>query len=307
MQRPNLFDLLLFTATVSSIFLGFIIGYITKKTILFKKKERHFLKLIEEERKAKLAAQEQIKARDEFLSITSHELKTPLTTIILRIQSTLDSILNQSLANFSGERLVESLNIAQQQTRRLQLLIKDLLNFSLITTGKMDLDLKAENLTNVVKETLKRFDDHITLAGCQLKADLNGDINGMWDQVRIEQAVSNLLTNAIKYGQGGAIEVKVEKHSSWAKIMVSDNGIGIDPSKQKIIFERFQRGTKDGKYQGLGVGLFIAKQITQAHGGRINVKSKLGSGSKFTIELPIKEAPVVKESKFTSLPKPAQV
>lgn len=307
MQHPNLPDIILFTASFCSILLGFILGFSLKKTILFKKKERHFLKLIEEEKNAKLAAQEQIKARDEFLSITSHELKTPLTTIILRIQSTLDSILNQSLASFSGERLVESLNIAQQQTRRLQLLIKDLLNFSLITTGKMDLDLKGENLNTIIKETLKRFDDHITLAGCQLKADLNGDIIGLWDQVRIEQAVSNLLTNAIKYGQGGLIEVKVEKHGDWAKISVSDNGIGIDPGKQKIIFERFQRGTQDGQYQGLGVGLFIAKQITQAHGGRINVKSKLGKGSKFTMELPIKEAPIVKESKYTSLPKPAQV
>lgn len=284
-------DLLVIGITITSIIAGFMIGMFTKQKVLLKKRENQLKEIIAKERKAKEEAEDAIRARDEFLSIATHELKTPLTTIILRIQSTLDSILNQSLANFSGEKLVSSLNIAHDQTRRLQNLIKDLLNFSLITTGKLDLELKEENLGEFVKSVVGRFEDHLTLAGCSLKLEVNEEIKGLWDQVRLDQAISNLLTNAIKYGQASPIEVIVSKDGDKAKITVADNGIGIDPKLQNTIFERFKRGTTDGKFQGLGVGLFIVKQIVEAHGGKVYVKSKLGHGSKFTIELPIKKQP----------------
>lgn len=282
-------DLFVIGITATSILAGFLIGIFTKQQILLRKRENQLKEIITSERKAKEEAQEAIRARDEFLSIASHELKTPLTTIILRIQSTLDSILNQSLASFSGEKLVSSLNIAHDQTRRLQNLIKDLLNFSLITTGKLHLELKEENLTELVKSVVNRFEDHLTLAGCSLKLDAGEDIKGLWDQVRLDQAFSNLLTNSIKYGEGSPIEITVVKDGDKAKITVADKGIGIDPRLQKTIFERFKRGTTDGKFQGLGVGLFIVKQIIEAHGGKVYVKSKLGDGSKFTLELPIRK------------------
>lgn len=286
---PQSMDLLVIGITVASILAGFIIGVFTKQQILLKKRENQLKEIIQKERQAKEEAQNAIRARDEFLSIASHELKTPLTTIILRIQSTLDSILNQSLASFSGEKLVSSLNVAHDQTRRLQNLIKDLLNFSLITTGKLQLELKEDNLTTLVKGVLNRFEDHLALAGCSVKLEATQDIQGLWDQVRLDQAVSNLLTNSIKYGEGSPIEISVFKEDDKAKITIVDKGIGIDPKLQKKIFERFKRGTHEAKFQGLGVGLFIVKQIIEAHGGKIFVKSKLGEGSKFTIELPIRK------------------
>ena len=273
-------DLLVIGLTASSIIAGFLIGVFTKQRVLLKKREDQLKEIIQKERKAREEAEDAIRARDEFLQIASHELKTPLTTIILRIQSTLDSILNQSLANFSGEKLVSSLNIAHDQTRRLQNLIKDLLNFSLITTGKLELELKEENLTEFIKSAVNRFEDHLTVAGSSLKLEATEDIRGLWDQVRLDQAFSNLLTNSIKYGEGSPIEVTVKKEGDKAKITVADSGIGIDPKLQKMVFERFKRGTTDGKFQGLGVGLFIVKQIVEAHGGKIYVKSKLGEGSK---------------------------
>lgn len=293
-------DLLVIGITVCSILAGFLIGIFSKQQVLLKKRESQLKEIIQSERKAKEEAQEAIRARDEFLSIASHELKTPLTTIILRIQSTLDSILNQSLANFSGEKLVSSLNIAHEQTRRLQSLIKDLLNFSLITTGKLELELKEDNLTDHVKSVIDRFEDHLTIAGSSLKLEANEEIRGLWDQVRLDQAISNLLTNAIKYGEGSPIEIEVKKEGEKAKITISDKGIGIDPRLQKTVFERFKRGTSDLKFQGLGIGLFIVKQIVEAHGGKIYVKSKLGHGSKFTIELPIR-----KGENLPALPQPA--
>lgn len=296
-------DLFVILITVTSIIAGFLIGIFTKQQVLLKKRENQLKEIIQKEREARKEAEDAIRARDEFLSIASHELKTPLTTIILRIQSTLDSILNQSLANFSGEKLVSSLNIAHEQTRRLQSLIKDLLNFSLITTGKLELELKEDDLTAAVKSVVTRFEDHLAIAGSSLKLEATDQIRGLWDQVRLDQAMSNLLTNAIKYGEGSPIEITVRKDGEKAKITVADKGIGIDPNVQKAIFERFKRGTKDGKFQGLGVGLFIVKQIVEAHGGKIYVKSKLGEGSKFTIELPIiKSNPQVLEEIKPQLP-----
>lgn len=296
-------DLLVIGITVTSIIAGFLIGIFTKQQVLLKKRETQLKEIIQKEREARKEAEEAIRARDEFLQIATHELKTPLTTIILRIQSTLDSILNQSLANFSGEKLVSSLNIAHEQTRRLQRLIKDLLNFSLITTGKLELELKEDDLTAAVKSVVTRFEDHLAIAGSSLKVEANEEIKGLWDQVRLDQAISNLLTNSIKYGEGSPIEISIKKDGDKAKITIADKGIGIDPSVQKTIFERFKRGTTDGKFQGLGVGLFIVKQIVEAHGGKVYVKSKLGEGSKFTIELPIiKSNPQVLEEIKPQLP-----
>ena len=293
----QIMDLLVIGITVVSIIAGFFIGVFTKQQVLLRKRELQLKGIIQKEREARKEAEEAIRARDEFLSIASHELKTPLTTIILRIQSTLDSILNQSLANFSGERLVSSLNIAHEQTRRLQSLIKDLLNFSLITTGKLQLELKEDDLSSVVKSVATRFEDHVTIAGASLKVEADAQIIGLWDQVRLDQAISNLLTNALKYGQGSPVELIVKKDSDRAKITVSDGGIGIDQNMQKAIFERFKRGTKDGKFQGLGIGLFIVKQIAEAHGGKVYVKSRFGEGSKFTLELPVISKPKTDEIK----------
>jgi signal transduction histidine kinase len=188
----------IFITAIIFLLLGFGVGLLTKRKILLKQKESEFKKIIENERKAKQAAEDAITARDEFLAIAAHELKTPLTTIILRLQVTLDTILNQSLANFSGEQTVASLSIAQEQTRRLQSLIKDLLNFSLITTGKLDLELKKSNLEEIVKSTLERHEDHLKGGGNDINFKSDGVIEGYWDQIRLEQAISNLLTNAIK-------------------------------------------------------------------------------------------------------------
>lgn len=241
-----------------------------------------------EEKKARQLAEEAVRARDEFLSIASHELKTPLTTVIIKLQTTLRNILSQSLANFSGEKLVASLTIAEEQSQRLAKLIADLLNVSLISTGKINLELKRADLNNIVVSVLSHFDEHIKAAGTTLSTIIDKPVIGLWDQVRIEQAVSNLLTNALNYGEGKPVRVAVQQNGNIAFISVTDGGVGIKPADQKVIFQRFKRvNVKDNN--GLGIGLFIVEQIAKAHGGDVQVVSSPGKGAMFTLRLPIRE------------------
>ncbi len=247
----------------------------------------HRQKILKREQKARLTAEEAVRARDEFLSIASHELKTPLSTILLQLQSTLRHILTQSLADFSGEKLVKSLTIAELQSKRLASLIKDLLNVSLISTGKIELDKEHADLTELVSSLVDRMNDQAELAKTPLSLKVHGPIDVHIDVVRIEQCITNLITNAIKFGNKKPIDIEVKKHRSNATITVTDQGVGIDKDLQELIFERFRRANSDEKIKGLGIGLFIAKRIAIAHGGDVSVSSKPSKGSTFTVTLPV--------------------
>lgn len=247
-------------------------------------------KSFENEKKARALAEKAVIERDEFLSIASHELKTPLTTVILQLQSTLRRISTQSLADFSGEALLNSLQIAEKQTQSLTLLINDLLNVSLTSSGKLTLAKERVNLTKLTRNLIARFEEEIALAGCSIITKTSdNNIVGFWDPVRIEQAISNLLTNALKYSPGKTITIKISKQNSFANVSVTDRGTGIEAIYLKEIFEPFKRADSTGTKKGLGVGLYIAKQIASAHGGNILVTSKIKRGSTFTLQLPLLE------------------
>lgn len=235
-----------------------------------------------------LVAQEEIKARDEFLSIASHELKTPLTSMLLQLQAALHNIRNVSLANFSVEKLLKMLESAQQQTNRLSKMINDLLNVSLITTKKLDLEFEEVDLAKVTKEVAESFSEKLQREGYILYLDNPKAVIGHWDKVRIEQAVTNLVSNAIKYGGKKPIEIRVTNSDGTGKIYVRDQGIGIPVAQREKIFALFERAAPAGKYQGLGVGLYITNQIVKAHQGTIKVDSREEVGSTFMIELPLR-------------------
>ena len=256
-----------------------------------KKQEKLFsVKFIELHRDLKKASDE-IKARDEFLSITSHELRTPLTTMLLKLHNMLNTVKNVSLANFSVESLMRVLENAETQIKVLTTMINDLLNVSMITTGRMNLFKEQADLADITRQVLENFSEMLEKEGYKVKLENKGPVVGYWDKGRVEQAVTNLVSNAIKYGRGQPIDIKVFNHGGFGKFVIRDRGIGISKTEYKFLFHLFRRieSREVEKKKGLGVGLYITNQIVQSHGGKIKVSSIPKVGSTFTMELPVEE------------------
>jgi two-component system, sensor histidine kinase and response regulator len=255
--------------------------------------ERHAgeLERTVEERTGEL--QEAIQARDEFLSIASHELKTPLTSLVAHLQMLLRSL--QRGQQPPIEQLERRLQAAEQASKRLVKLINGLLDVSRISAGRLELELEAVDLAEVTREVVGRFEQELAEGGCLLELGLEGAAGkavGRWDRFRIEQVVTNLLANAIKYGPGKPIEVRVEVDGGKARLVVRDRGIGIAPEQVERIFGQFERAVSARHYGGMGLGLFIVRQIVEAHGGEIRVDSEPDAGSTFTVELPVEQSAV---------------
>jgi signal transduction histidine kinase/CHASE3 domain sensor protein len=227
---------------------------------------------------------EAVGARDDFLSIASHELKTPVTTLQLQIQSLLRRA--EVDASPAAQASVERLAAADRQVIRLTKLINELLDISRITGKGLELELEPVDLVAVVRDVVARNDDELKRARCEIRLELEPSPSGEWDRMRIEQIVTNLLSNAIKYGAGRPVEIRVDGDENAARLIVRDQGIGIRPEHQARIFERFERAVSKSDYGGFGLGLWIVRQIVDAHGGEIHVTSTPGEGSVFTVELP---------------------
>jgi signal transduction histidine kinase len=227
-------------------------------------------------------AQDAIHLRDDFLSVAGHELRTPLTALQLQLMAVVKFLEDARPVAEIRPRADK----AARSLCRVNTLVDQLLDISRISAGKLTLERTTFDLAEAVKEIIDRSGEEVARAACPVAFSASGVVLGEWDRVRIEQIVTNLLGNAIKYGQGKPIEVAVDGEGDRARVRVKDFGIGISPADQERIFQRFERAVSSRHFGGLGLGLWVSRQLVEAHGGTIRVQSVPDQGAEFEVELP---------------------
>jgi signal transduction histidine kinase len=234
-----------------------------------------------------------VRLRDEFLSVASHELKTPLTPLQIKLQA-----LRRSLSAPGGpgrvgtDHVVRELTQAEAQLKRIHTLVDDLLDVSRLARGRLALRLEDVDLSALARNIVSELAPLAQRAGCRVEVEAPSAVVGRWDWMRLGQVASNLLSNALKYGAGLPVHVSVGQRGGRALLQVRDGGIGIAAGDLPRIWGRFERAVSDRHYGGLGLGLYITRQLVESHGGHIGVESAgEGQGATFTVELPLAGPP----------------
>jgi signal transduction histidine kinase len=205
-----------------------------------------------------------------------------LTSLLMHIWS-----MQRALSEGRPTNLSDRLEKLARSGVRLEKLIEQLLDVSRITAGRLRLEPEPFDLVELIQEVVARFNDESARARTPVSVCGIDHLRGLWDRSRIDQVVTNLLSNAIKYGKGKPIEIEVRAADGVVLVRVTDHGIGIDPAQHARLFSRFERAVSAREYGGLGLGLWIVRQIIEASGGEIGVESASSSGSTFTFQLPL--------------------
>lgn len=242
--------------------------------------------LLEQLQKTQVELEKAMELRDQFISVVAHELRTPLNTLNLELYARRTYLERGDYAEFSPERIAEMVESDERQLKRLIRLINDMTDLSRIKSGQLSIQRKRFDITALLRRVINLFSAQTALAKCAVnfKGEPGVVINA--DEFRIEQAFTNLLTNAIRHCDGKPIEIQVQELAGMVSISVRDFGLGIKCEEQQRIFKLFERGSHERPGSGLGLGLFIANTIVAAHDGRIEVDSTPGEGAMFTIFLP---------------------
>jgi predicted ATPase/signal transduction histidine kinase len=244
--------------------------------------------LLAKEQKAREAAEEArelAEAAERRLTFLAHELRSPLASVVLRLGSLIMAA--EQGQSVPSDTLMPGLNGLKRLIDRLTVLIDSLLDLSRMQRGQLLLAREPIDLVAVAQDVAARLGEQVQLAACPVTVEAQGPVIGRWDRLRLEQVVTNLLTNAFKYGAGKPVRVAVTASAGQARLSVIDQGIGISLTDQQRIFEPFERATTLASGHSLGLGLYLVRQIVQAHSGRIQLASQPGAGATFTVELPL--------------------
>jgi signal transduction histidine kinase len=247
---------------------------------------RKLLAELQEHRQTTERLHHAIQSREAFLALASHELKTPLTSLQLQVQMRRRALSNGDYSRFQPDLLPQLVADDEKQVSRISKLVDDMLDISQLQAGKLILSLEEFDVCSVVRKVMERFSAEAQASGSVFSLDAPAPAPGKWDRFRIEQVFVNLLINAMKYGAGKPIQVRVSTDRHGVKFSVSDNGIGIAPEDQERVFGQFERAISPNEVSGLGLGLYIARQFVEAHGGVISVDSAKDEGATFTVSLP---------------------
>lgn len=242
--------------------------------------------LLAELRETQAELQKAVQMRDVFMSIASHELRTPLNGLILDVQLRRLRLEQGRMDAFTPERLQEMVARDERQIRSLGRLIDDMLDISRIRTGRLSVRPQPADLGALAGRVVDSLAAQFASNETSIQLQVDGPAPVLMDEFRIEQVLVNLLTNALRYGNGKPVTMRVYAADRLIRAEVRDQGIGIDEVDQRRVFEQFERVPGSGTAQGLGLGLFISEQIVLAHGGRIELSSRLGEGSCFSVVLP---------------------
>jgi signal transduction histidine kinase len=224
-------------------------------------------------------AQEASQARDEFLTVAAHEIRGPITSLQLAVQSL-------QKGNLPPAAVPQVLDVIDREQRRLTRFVDELLDVGRIHADRLHFSLEDVELGDLVRDVAARSGAELARSGSSLSITTDGRLVGHWDRFRLDQVVSNLLSNAIKFGVGKPIAIHVDSHDGRARLVVKDQGIGVAPEMRERIFEPFERAVSVRNYGGLGLGLHIVKTIVEGLGGSVSVEGQPGEGSTFIVELP---------------------
>ncbi|MCU1734666.1 MULTISPECIES: hybrid sensor histidine kinase/response regulator [unclassified Pseudomonas] len=243
--------------------------------------------LLEQLQVARGELERAVRMRDDFMSIVSHEVRTPLNGLILETQLRKLHLARDNADAFTLDKMRAMVERDERQINSLIRLIEDMLDVSRIRTGKLSIRPSRFDLAQLVSGLVENFSAQAAAAGSSIELVINDGVEGVWDEFRIEQVIANLLSNALRYGAKRPVHVRVSASAGMACVEVRDEGIGISPENQQRIFQQFERVSSNLSVAGLGLGLYISEQIVLAHGGSIVVQSAEGEGATFRVSLPL--------------------
>jgi len=248
--------------------------------------------LVEQLQRTQRDLEHAVQMRDDFMSMVSHELRTPLNTLYLETQLRQLHLSKGKLESFAPDRLPAMIARDQRQIRNMVRLIDDMLDVTRMRRDALSIQPQPVDLAALARAVVEGLRQQAEAAGSSIGLEAPRELRGVWDEFRIEQVLTNLLTNALRYGRGKPVEMMVSEAGGMARITVRDQGIGIAPEDQERIFEQFERTDDSRKHaSGLGLGLYITRKIVGLHNGRIEVESTPGHGALFRVELPLEAEP----------------